>query len=159
MSTADLRSRIAVEVERRLAVARAATPGPWEVGGEGRREPKHPRGETYTVSVEDDERCRWVADTWDEPDAVLIALHDPADAERRYSAALRVLNRHAPGYPGEVEYDTHVERTESGRFVEVRNAEPNPPYWCEACSLPHPCPEVLDVGAGLDITEGSTTDG
>jgi hypothetical protein len=115
------------------------------MGGEGRREPKHPNGELFSVGVEDDERCRWVADTWDGPDAALIALHDPADSIRRYSSALRVLERH-----------TLRQSTSAHLFCgpECRGGD------CYRCGVEYPCPDIRDLAASLGLdTEGSTTDG
>ena len=95
----DLHARLRAEVERRLAVARSATPGPWRI---------HTAGTGIRGSVP----YAWVTDTpKGQPqinpiverhhggtvtDMAHIALHDPADAIRRYAGELEVLERHVP---------------------------------------------------------------
>ncbi len=84
----DPHSQIRAEVERRLAIARAATPGRWTNKGIGdygwavHFEGGQPRG----VETDDDVQGR--------NDADFIALHDPADAIRRYEWDLDLLRRY-----------------------------------------------------------------
>lgn len=98
MST-DIHDKIRSEVERRLAIARAAEGADWTLD---ERAPYGPKvGEwSREVNVQmwecDDEQdgCPDVARGW-VAEARLIALHDPADAIRRYAFALKILNEHA----------------------------------------------------------------
>lgn len=88
-----LHDRIRAEIDRRLAVARAATPGPWKAGGIGDygwtvQFPNHDGWSNMGVETEDNEQGK--------ADAEHIALHDPADAVRRYEGELEVLERHRP---------------------------------------------------------------
>ncbi len=112
MSTADrdavstppttLHDRLRAELERRLAVARAATPGQWEVGGIGDygwsvHFPRHDGWANMGIETEDNEQGK--------ADAAHIALHDPADAIARYTGEVEVLERHCradahPHWPG-----------------------------------------------------------
>ncbi len=181
----DLHSRIASELSRRLEVAKAATPGPWEVGdcwwragvmpklfGEGKCNFCQRHGEPVAVAEMDINgrmmlgHVHRAAET-DSPsisngapfwgtvihgrdehgpnvsiqDAAFIAEHDPADAQRRYSSALRVLERHRDCQHGGLHGHDTVP-------------------WCDICWTPHPCPDVVDLCASLGLdTEGSTTDG
>jgi hypothetical protein len=138
----DLHSRIATEIDRRLAVARAATPGPWawvqmpkfsalqsttevEIGGEDVR--------PFVLPVANPEPA----------DAAHIALNDPEDSIRRLEAASRVLNRHA----------RYVIPEGYGPLTGTLN--------CPRCNNhAYPCQEIADLAASLGLdTEGSTTDG
>lgn len=147
----DLHSRIAVEIERRLAVARAATPGPW------RHDPakqwhapedlaERRNGEEFvgagkpTIAI----AATGPADhSQSMMDADHIALHDPADAERRYSAALRVLNRHAP----------------APRLTDPLRGEVDP--WdladCAHCDEALPCRDLRDLAASLGLSSAATS--
>jgi hypothetical protein len=86
-----LHERIAAELDRRTAVAKAATPGPWEMRN----------SEIWWVSRLDSEDVVIDAigpesDPQTEPNAIYFVEHDPADALRRYAGELEVLERHAP---------------------------------------------------------------
>lgn len=150
----DLHSRIASELSRRLEVAKAADFGPWEVGPTFgaldnrvyvRREGDH---------IDSIGTCVIAGQVSNMPrfreNAAHIALHDPADADRRYEAALRLLEHHRPvvlrGGPG-------------GKYYETTTV-------CATCSPPQfaefawPCTTLLYLAASLGLdTEGSTTDG
>lgn len=96
MST-DIHAKISAEVERRLAIARAATPGPWMAATHtGRKDgvslvgATANRGTGRAVAVFADSNVYQRA-----ADAEHAALHDPADSIRRYEYALKVLTRHA----------------------------------------------------------------
>lgn len=82
MST-DIHDKIRSEVGRRLAIARAATPGPWSGNDE---------------VIYDADSSSILVGPWgsigDELLAYVLA-HDPADAIRRYEYAQKVLTRHA----------------------------------------------------------------
>lgn len=95
MST-DIHDKIKSEVERRLAIARAATPGPWMAATHtGRKDgvslvgATANRGTGRAVAVFADSNVYQRA-----ADAEHAALHDPADAIRRYTHALAILDRH-----------------------------------------------------------------
>ena len=136
---ADLHSRIAVDVHDANWAAEIAFDEVTEVAG-WRARTQDGCGIT-TVGVEEI--------------AVFVAEHDPADAERRYSAALRVLNRHAVGEQSNWSRDRGSYVEPSCDHCELTSNDGDPLYrdW--------PCPEIRDLAAslGLDITEGSTTDG
>lgn len=164
----DLHSRIAVELDRRLAVARAATkakPGLWLAypthDGQQWTGHSHVRAKEETAEKSISRPVAYlIADSLDlQPSAFggdppppaataeHIAMAAPADAERRYSAALRVLNRHRP-------FDADGQSactacTDMDRWVE------------SGVAMAADCSEIEDLAAslGLDITEGSTTDG
>jgi hypothetical protein len=143
----DLHERIRAEVERRLEVAKAATPGPWRGGdwnatfGTEEREinaiehapeygpfPAQRSRDIDTVlviSVEDG----WDAESFI-PNVAHMILHDPADAIRRYERDLRVLGRH----PAPMQDD-------------------GPILWtsCRRCREPWPCPEITDLAESLGI--------
>jgi hypothetical protein len=101
-----LHERIAAELARRTAVANAATPGPWTTSG------PDTIAEWSIYALE----RGWMvatAEVNDYPDSAFpklrggitgdeanrnaahIALHDPADALRRYAGELQGLERHA----------------------------------------------------------------
>jgi hypothetical protein len=125
----DLHERLLAEVQRRLDVARGGGGRGlnWRVGvadQEGRVE--HDGEDIFPVVYDEgypteDEACH-------------IALHDPADAIRRYEADLRRLERHRPGV--------------NGRYCDD-----------EACSgaardgliINWPCDEVRDLAASLGV--------
>lgn len=103
MTTDDtLHGRIEAELDRREAIAKAAVCEAWTVAER--------YGEVEVVTVA--RHARYVGDQSPEAhsvvqagdfhpavnptDAIHIALHDPADALRRYAAARRVLARHRP---------------------------------------------------------------
>jgi hypothetical protein len=128
MST-DIHDKIRSELERRLAIARYA-----------------PRGQSDGVwSQPDAERTpglivdeRGEVVTYDEgrPDAAQaahIALHDPADAIRRYEYALKVLDRHK--FNGDQPYGAGDE--------------------C-LCIDDWPCVEITDLAESLGIDTGGT---
>lgn len=143
-----LHARLRAELERRLAVARAATPGPWmSASHTGRKD-----GIALVGRVEDRGTGRAVAVLSDADvhqrhrDAEHIALHDPADAIRRYEGELEVLERHAP-YPvsGGIGCDhcTRLCHSRSG-------------LGCDSPDAPYPCDEIrsLTVRLGVSVDDG-----
>lgn len=93
----DIHDKIRSELERRLAIARAASPGPWMAATHtGRKD-----GVSLVGRVEDRGTGKAVAvfagaDVHQRAnDAEHTALHDPADSIRRYEYAQKVLTRHA----------------------------------------------------------------
>lgn len=80
----DLHARLRGVIEERLALAKAATPGPWYAEVDPEASP----------SVWVDRGAELGFDTDRPEDAAFIAAHDPADAIRRHEAALRQLERH-----------------------------------------------------------------
>jgi hypothetical protein len=105
----NLHDRLRAELDRRLAVAKAATPGPWAWEATGQQ----PNSWGLGTVVGDDGETLLSGDVTDIegtevvdavcfqddghiPDAAHIALHDPADAIARYTGELEVLERHLP---------------------------------------------------------------
>lgn len=83
---------------------------------------------------------------------IFDGLHRPWGVLRRCEADRRTVERHRPTWPdGKPEYGSHWETTESGGTVTVQNAEPDAPYWCDTCSVPSPCPELLDRAQAYDV--------
>lgn len=145
-------------------LARAATPGPWEPEGDDPTD-----DEVFTVH--DGEHGDWVGGTVafvrsgaygrvdegrTQANMCLIADHASPDAVlRRVAAEQTILALHQPTWPtGEPEYDHHHETVigEHGRtrYIEVRDDEPTPPYWCACCSTTAPCATLLALAAGWD---------
>lgn len=138
--TTDLSTRILAELDRRTKAAEAASPGPWRIDDED--------DDTVVLAVDDEVAAQAYALSGRQQRATAehIALHDPADALRRYAAARRVLERHQPD-----------------------NELPiNAKFWeCVVCSVEiecnsdrvgthyhtvlWPCPEILDLCASLGI--------
>lgn len=88
-----LHDQVKAEVQRRLALAKAATPGPWISASNTRRKDgvalvgamaNRGTGRAVAVLADIDVRQRHC-------DAAFIADHDPVDAIRRHEAALKVL--------------------------------------------------------------------
>lgn len=82
-------------------------------------------------------------------------LHDllrGTAAPKAFAALRAVLDLHLAGYAeGEPEYGYHWETAQpSGHMVEVRNAEPNKPYYCERCQEFWPCETVQPITAALE---------
>lgn len=142
MST-DIHDKIRSEVERRLGIARAATPGPWTVEDAfalvaGCRCGSCYESEPYGRMIPelDGPPRADVSPVLYDHDATYVALHDPADAIRRYEYALKVLDRHAPAAD-----------------------EPQLCRWCfnsgdEQDYFPWPCPEITDLAESLGIDTG-----
>lgn len=147
-----LHTRLRAELDRRQELAKAALcDQPWQADEEGVDNGSW-IGTHWTVWTTTDDTEAHIACGLTSTDAKFIALHDPADAIRRYEGELEVLERHEPGYPGgEVDYGTHTERTETGQYVEVRDAEPIPAYYCERCDDFQPCIETKGVAHRLGV--------
>lgn len=130
-----LHDRLRTEVEKRIEVAKAATPGPWRAEKDNEHAPwllyeiERFRGYRNHVYVGDD------AET-----AQFIALHDPADAIRRYEAALRVLKRHAP-------IDDPNQRPGVRLICADDWGDDDGPH----LSTTWPCSELRDVAASLGV--------
>lgn len=103
----DLHERLHAELDRRTAVANAATPGPWAWEATGQQDNSWglgtvvgADGETLLsgdiTDVEGTEVVDAVCykDDGRLADAAHIALHDPASELRRYAGELKVLDRH-----------------------------------------------------------------
>ena len=127
-----LHDRLRAELDRRLAVAKAATPGPWETGGIGDygwsvHFPHHDGWANMGVETEDNEQGK--------ADAEHIALHDPADAIRRYEGELEVLERHELAY-----LDTSDEAWQRSPYC----------GWCSQ-GLLWPCPDLKSLAGRLGV--------
>jgi len=140
-----LHERIRAELDRRTAVARAAGDqyGPcWLIT----RVPPYTDPLVLAGDGGGDElRAAGTVDLH-EAQQVHIALHDPADALRRYAGELEVLERHAP-------FDQEDWSVERGRFTEPG---------CEHCQLTSndgdplyrdwPCPEIRSLASRLGVS-------
>jgi hypothetical protein len=139
-STPDL-TRLLAEIERREAIAREAA------DCEGTSEP-----EWHAHGLPDNEvtsKNASVAFCDDEPIADHIALHDPADALRRYAHYRKVLERHRSDndLPSmrrfwECVACSYEIECNSDRYSEHTN------------TVPWPCPDYLDVAEALGIETG-----
>jgi hypothetical protein len=89
----DLHARLKAELDRRLAVAGAAeadAPSPWRYGIASPR---------YDAIMDRTRSWTFTFAHHYEPSTFVVAhveLHDPADAIRRYTGELEVLERHMP---------------------------------------------------------------
>lgn len=134
----DLHTRLLAALDERLEIARAATPGPWHLGLDGR-----------SVMAPDDfvvhdyvvpsigARKEWPS----REDARHIRHNDPASEIRRVEALRRVVERHAP------------------EVIEWALAPAS--VQCRACQYPYaseddyPCDVIRDLAAGEGIEVGS----
>ena len=93
----NLREQILAEIERREKVAKAAftigSSDPWRAL----------YGDRVVAQVDGESTYYGIAKELWEEHAEHIALHDPADALRRYAHYRKVLERHAPVSIGEVD--------------------------------------------------------
>jgi len=118
VSQPDIHDQIRAEAERRLAIAREA----W----------LEPPQTWYSVKDLTDKHANGGAGLADF-DAAHIALHDPADAVRRYEYALKVLDRHV-------------------RYRIPKGYEPAGVLNCFRCNgLEWPCTEIADLAESLGI--------
>lgn len=153
MSSSDLSGRIRSEVERRLAIARAAGGWTWRVEWTG-----FDNAIVWSTKPDDPEiAVTHGSVSLPKPQREYLALHDPADAIRRYAFALKILNEHAI-----IHRDIGWLEFEEGTFVE--NAAEIPV--CGTCVPRHShfrtragVPEgayslVLDLAESLGIDTG-----
>lgn len=132
--SADLHDQIRAEVERRLAIARAAdayAPSPWKES-----EAWWPR-----PTIEDRYGSGIAYDVPGDDLGSYIALHDPAGAIRRYEYALKVLDRHATSQ-GQCAYCASLCHSRSG-------------LGCDDLDAPAPCLEITDLASSLGIEVSS----
>jgi hypothetical protein len=121
--SANLRSRIEAELDRREPVARTANEGsnraPWRTGAQKRCECCNSvlSAPGFEVIATDDRLTEH------------IALHDPADALRRYQHARKVLARHEP-------YDADGD-----------------PHGCRYCGEPTDCFDLTDLAESLGLED------
>lgn len=102
MQPDTLHDRLRAEIDRRLAVAKAATPGPWrwgpiDVTKSGKRALYCALQKPFTPGMWPGAVVLKAAEADVYPstaDAEHIALHDPADAVRRYEGNLDLLSRY-----------------------------------------------------------------
>lgn len=128
--SATLHARLRAAIEEKLAIARAATEGPWVEEYSGETGP-------CVIPADAESTREFVARTQlyaAVADAKHIATHNPAWAIRQHEAALRVLERH--------------------HFVECSNVRCSDGGWCVGCDPdgsapcsvhPWPCPAVLTL--------------
>lgn len=149
---------------RAEALARAATPGPWFAHAHDWGDHEFAADIGTSPTPGPDATANVVGHGWEsggvveQHDADFIAANSPDIVLRRVQAERAVLALHEPAWPsGEPEYDHHHETVigEHGRtrYVEVRDDEPIPAYWCACCSAPAPCQTLLAVAAGWGWTE------
>jgi hypothetical protein len=181
----DLHTQLVTVVQRRLDLAKRASYGDndWTL----RRDPNGPavgqweRDVQFEIWTCDDEEdgCPEAARQWI-AEGKHIALHDPADAIRRYEADLRRLDRHKPepnhrhivgqrkraDRPDEpwtwfcwscpttwtpAEVEALGGVEHSDLLVPLNDpSRPCPPR-CQGCNEVNPCAEVLDVAASLGV--------
>jgi hypothetical protein len=134
----DLHARLHAAITARLEVARAADvkqgDPEWYVS-----EVLASGGEHFTVRSRQDNRpiarVQRLTDILDGAAAAAhIALHDPADAIRRYERDLRVLERH-----------THRSSTTSNAVDGVGQPHPGVCNWCEPGRRHWPCVDIRDL--------------
>ena len=143
MST-DLHDKIRSEVERRLAIARAATSGPWDY------HTVHPFMDgRVQARIGPQGKPKVLADVMHAVDMWHVAEHDPADAIRRYAHALKILDDHHP-----------VARDGSSAWASSAGRA-----WCWTCTgleaagkfliaAEAPCPPITDLAESLGIDTG-----
>jgi hypothetical protein len=126
----DLHARLKVELDRRLAVAKNATHATinrWAVDVAGPVASLAWLGPSHDVFT-----SNWMQ-------AAFIALHDPADAIRRYTGELEVLERHLPAAD-----------------------QPDQCRWCYSDAHDdyqlYPCPEIRSLASrlGMPLTAPGT---
>lgn len=130
-----LHDRLRAELDRRLAVARAATPGPWRVDPTATVVPhlRHWNGPGSSGVCAAELELIWRGVVANE-DAWHIALHDPADAIRRYVGELEVLERH----------NGYVIPAGHGHY----SGRPN----CNVCNgMEWPCREIRSLASRLGV--------
>jgi ribosomal protein S18 acetylase RimI-like enzyme len=137
----SLHDRIEAAVRERMAVAQAATPGPWAIWRDLDFQGFYTVGDEAGVIAEGEVYIEGevnpTAHVYVEPDAEFIAANDPARILRDCAEDLGVLRRHRPcvGHCETVPEDSHQ-------------------VWCHRCSTGQlPCPEVLSLGRRCGITE------
>lgn len=151
----DLHAQLLAEVQRRLDIARAAAAGPWSI-------------HTAGTGIRSSTPYAWVLRPDGAPiaerhnggtvaDVEHIALHDPADAVRRYEADLRRLERHvrSEGRPHLIarrnaEPDWRCMRCGIAEIEAAASAACEAQYVCR-CGELYPCPEVRDLAASLGV--------
>lgn len=134
-----LHDTLRAELDRRLAVARAASWDEWRHNPAKQWHlpedlPLRRRGEEFVAAgPTDSPTCIAATGPADDPqsmaDAAHIALHDPADALRRYTGELEVLERHAP---------CTDENCSGGD--------------CHRCAEFHPCSELMSLASRLGVS-------
>jgi hypothetical protein len=136
-SPADVHAAIIAAIRQRLALAEAATPGPWAIWRDldhqgfytvGDAAGVIPDGATITEG-----ECNPTAHVYIEPDAALIAANDPAWTVRMCRAALERMERHRPQSP------------------DVWPSGKPRPTACLQCMEDHPCPDVRAEAGVWDV--------
>lgn len=143
--TTDIHTKIREEVERRLAIARAAAEGgaEWRLTSGAFVADFHlqlysvnPDGQTITSHGYTRNLSRERADH--------ISLHDPADAIRRYTHALKILERHSPDADGDC----------SSCAAWGEDEDPDGQRYRYPAATSSPCFDVLDLAESLGIDTG-----
>lgn len=139
----NLHDTLRAEVERRLAVAGAATPGEWRANHYGvesevwspelHRVVGRPTFEVLQSYVTSGRNTHASAD------AAHIALHDPADAIRRYAGELEVLERHVPNEDRECRTCLYCSGSTYQDDPIAKRED-----W--------PCPEILSLASRLGVS-------
>lgn len=140
----DLVSRLSETLDEIERVATVATSGPWKVNG------GHIDGisgdRTRVPVIVAAQVSPWNMDH--------ITLWDPQAVLRLVAAAREILELHKPSWADdEPHYSDHAEQTTSGVWVDVRNVEPDPPYWCDICGDFTPCQTIKKLAAGFGVSE------
>lgn len=138
--TTDAHQRLLDAITARRKLAQQA----WRV--EDWRTARH--NEVWAGELNMDHMPVPIGQMFDTSFAGFITANDPAQIVRDTAAHLRIAKRHKPGYwGGEPEYGYHEETTTTGKLVQVRNDQPDPPDCCECCAEAWPCPDWLDVAS------------
>jgi len=134
----DLHTQLAAKINERLELARAASPGPWQVVDPNEGSDHFPFWMVVNdaflnphLNAEDAPSLDVELHTGCEADARLVAASDPATTIRFCERDLRVLARH------------------SSEQIRLRNGD-WPAPWCSICDCDcnaerWPCPEIRDL--------------
>lgn len=136
----DLHSRIRTELDRRLAIARGAEPGPWEVGPTFGALDNRVYVRQAGDLVDSIGTCVFAGQVTNMPrfraTAAFIAAHNPSDAILRYTRDLAVLERHA------------LSRSSASHAFCAPGCQGGD---CSRCGSEYPCPDIHDLAESLGI--------
>jgi|SRR6185369_7289962 len=142
----DLSARLRAVVEERLAVARAATPGPWTTEGNSVNADAGMKGMVvaavgacYCYTVEARRQCSYECGWPVRADAKHIALNDPADVILACERDLAVLERHAVVIRREYFVGKGMVDDPQCEWCELRSNDGEP------LGRPWPCDEIRDL--------------
>jgi hypothetical protein len=138
--TATLHARVRAAIEHRLALARAATPGPWDAHAIS----LHMDGSgTYRIWPPGQQQ---ILNSYmrNSADAIHISCSDPASVLALCEGALRILDRHAPI----VDSRGHTICDDCDEACHWREYEADDRH-----HAPWPCPNYTDLAAMFGVPE------